>query len=90
MLDMGFADEIDAILSYLPEPRQNLLFSATYPDEVAEVVAALCPDAARIDVTESETAPSISEYWCHAPSSRQQSDRVEVLGKWITPLGRKT
>ena len=89
MLDMGFADEIDAILSYLPEPRQNLLFSATYPDEVAEVVAALCPNAARIDVTESETAPSISEYWCHAPSSRQQSDRVEVLASGLHRWGGK-
>ena len=89
MLDMGFADEIDAILSYLPEPRQNLLFSATYPDEVADVVAALCPDAVPIDVTESEIAPSISEYWCHAPASRQQRDRVEVLAKGLHRWGGK-
>jgi ATP-independent RNA helicase DbpA len=89
MLDMGFADEIDAILSYLPEPRQNLLFSATYPDEVAEVVAALCPDAVRVDVTESESAPSISEYWCHAPSSREQKDRVDVLANGLHRWGGK-
>ena len=41
MLDMGFEEEIDAIFAYLPSPRQNLLFSATFPDEVAHVVKAL-------------------------------------------------
>ena len=89
MLDMGFADEIDAILGYLPEPRQNLLFSATYPDEVAEVVSALCPDAVRVDVTESEAAPSISEYWCHAPSARQQRERVDALVRGLHRWGGK-
>lgn len=89
MLDMGFADEIDAILGYLPEPRQNLLFSATYPDEVAEVVSALCPHAVRVDVTESEAAPSISEYWCHAPSARQQRERVDALVRGLHRWGGK-
>ncbi|MEL0047793.1 MAG: ATP-dependent RNA helicase DbpA [Gammaproteobacteria bacterium] len=89
MLDMGFADEIDAILGYLPEPRQNLLFSATYPDEVAAVVSALCPDAVRVDVTESEAAPSISEYWCHAPSARQQRERVDALVRGLHRWGGK-
>ncbi len=31
MLDMGFADELDAILEFVPAKRQTLLFSATYP-----------------------------------------------------------
>jgi ATP-independent RNA helicase DbpA len=31
MLDMGFADEIDAICSFLPQPRQTLLFSCDFP-----------------------------------------------------------
>ena len=62
MLDMGFADEIDAILNFLPSPRQNLLFSATFPREVAKVVEALCPNAVRVDVTRTETAPAIDEY----------------------------
>ena len=32
MLDMGFMDELNAILAYVPADRQTLLFSATYPD----------------------------------------------------------
>jgi len=32
MLDMGFMDELEAILAFVPAKRQTLLFSATYPD----------------------------------------------------------
>ncbi len=34
MLDMGFADEVAGIISYLPKKRQTLLFSATFPAEI--------------------------------------------------------
>ena len=37
MLDMGFADDISRIINMLPENRQTLLFSATYPDEIKEI-----------------------------------------------------
>ncbi|MGL4555153.1 MAG: DEAD/DEAH box helicase [Gemmataceae bacterium] len=37
MLDMGFAEELDAILAETPDGRQTLLFSATLPDRVAAV-----------------------------------------------------
>ena len=37
MLDMGFMDEIDAILAFVPSRRQTLLFSATYPESIAAV-----------------------------------------------------
>ena len=88
MLDMGFADEIDAILDFLPTPRQNLLFSATFPEEVAKVVAALCPDAVRVDVTQTEAAPAIDEYWCHAPY-RDLLGRTQVLGETLHHFGGK-
>ncbi len=34
MLDMGFADEVDAIIEACPKRRQTLLFSATYPESI--------------------------------------------------------
>jgi len=37
MLDMGFLEEIEKILSYLPINRQTLLFSATMPKEIKEL-----------------------------------------------------
>ncbi|MCP5163395.1 MAG: ATP-dependent RNA helicase DbpA [Hahellaceae bacterium] len=37
MLDMGFRESIDAVVSKLPKQRQTLLFSATYPDTIAQL-----------------------------------------------------
>lgn len=37
MLNLGFKDEMDAILKMLPKKRQNLLFSATLSDKVKEI-----------------------------------------------------
>ena len=87
MLDMGFLDELDAIMAFLPSPRQNLLFSATFPDEVAAVVEALSPQALRVDVTSTEAAPSIAEYWCHAPSPKETRRRAELLAEALAHLG---
>jgi ATP-independent RNA helicase DbpA len=39
MLDMGFEEAINAVVEQLPEPRQTLLFSATYPDSIAQMSA---------------------------------------------------
>jgi ATP-dependent RNA helicase DeaD len=37
MLNMGFLDDINEILSYVPEERKMLMFSATMPKEIAEI-----------------------------------------------------
>ena len=37
MLDMGFYDKIIDMIKFLPNQRQTLLFSATYPEEIAQV-----------------------------------------------------
>ncbi len=39
MLDMGFIDDIELILSHTPKSRQTLLFSATMPSEIMELAA---------------------------------------------------
>lgn len=39
MLDMGFAPQINKILRFLPKDRQTMLFSATIPKEIMEIVA---------------------------------------------------
>jgi len=37
MLDMGFSDQVDAIMEYVPTRRQTLCFSATFPDEIRKL-----------------------------------------------------
>jgi len=50
MLDMGFLPPLRRIVECLPEKRQTLLFSATFPDEIAHLAAAFQQDPQHIKV----------------------------------------
>jgi ATP-dependent RNA helicase RhlE len=50
MLDMGFIRDIRRILAVLPKQRQNLLFSATFSDEIRELAESLLHDPAQVQV----------------------------------------
>jgi len=50
MLDFGFLQEIDTILTAIPKDRQNLLFSATYPTKVLDIVQKITTKAKFINI----------------------------------------
>ena len=50
MLDLGFADELGRVLALLPKRRQNLLFSATFPETVHALADGLLHEPARIEI----------------------------------------
>jgi ATP-independent RNA helicase DbpA len=53
MLDMGFGTEVEAILRTLPQTRQTALFSATFPDTIAEMSQKYQRDAVRVTIDEA-------------------------------------
>ena len=55
MLDLGFADELDAIFNALPEHVQTALFSATLPPRIARIADEHLNDPARIAIAREET-----------------------------------
>jgi ATP-dependent RNA helicase RhlE len=55
MLDMGFIHDIRRVLALLPEKRQNLLFSATFPDEVRKLAAGFMHDPVTVEVAPRNT-----------------------------------
>lgn len=60
MLDLGFADELGRILKLLPERRQNLLFSATFPKAVESMASSILCEPTRVEVdTDQADAPDI-------------------------------
>lgn len=62
LLDLGFADELARILKLLPAKRQNLLFSATFPEAVQALAHDLLHDPAMIEVeAEPIETPVIEE-----------------------------
>jgi ATP-dependent RNA helicase RhlE len=51
MLDMGFLPDVRRILAMLPKNRQNLLFSASFPDPLRKLAEGMMDSPARIDVS---------------------------------------
>lgn len=58
ILNLGFKDEVDHILSLLPGKRQNLLFSATLSDDLGSVQRVLLNDPKVIRISDEESDPS--------------------------------
>jgi len=55
MLDMGFIHDIRRILALLPATRQNLLFSATFPDEIRKLAASFMKHPVTVEVARRNT-----------------------------------
>ncbi|MFA7127339.1 MAG: DEAD/DEAH box helicase, partial [Bacilli bacterium] len=54
MLDMGFIYDVKKIISYLPEKRQTMLFSATISNEIANLIHSILNNPVRIAITPVE------------------------------------
>ncbi len=61
MLDMGFLDDILAIVNTLPKERQTLLFSATMPKKMRQLAQQILRDPAEINIAISKPAEKIEQ-----------------------------
>ncbi|OHD97595.1 MAG: DEAD/DEAH box helicase [Sulfurimonas sp. RIFCSPLOWO2_12_36_12] len=50
MLNLGFAEELDAILEAIPQKRQNLLFSATYPQKILDIASKITQNPTQVTI----------------------------------------
>jgi ATP-dependent RNA helicase RhlE len=58
MLDMGFIEDIELIVKDMPKVRQNLFFSATMPDNVANLAKRILRNPKRVEVTKNSSTVS--------------------------------
>ncbi len=80
MLDMGFLPDLKRILKLLPAKRQNLLFSATMPEEIRSLADGLLRDPVRINATpKSMAAPKIDQSVCFVKKNDKPAMLKEVL-----------
>lgn len=61
MLDMGFFGDLLRIISYLPEDRQTLLFSATMPPEIRKLSSKILSHPEQINIAISKPAEGVSQ-----------------------------
>jgi len=55
MLDLGFLEELDGVLEALPEKRQNLMFSASYPPKMQTIAAKIATNAQEVSLTDESS-----------------------------------
>lgn len=80
MLNMGFREDIETVLEYIPEERQTVLFSATMPKPILEITKKYQKDAVNIKVVKKElTVPNIEQYYYDV----KRKDKVEVLSRLL-------
>jgi len=68
MLDMGFIPDIRRILKLLPQKRQNLLFSATFPDEIRKLAGTFMHDPVTVEVARRNTPAELVDQIAHPVS----------------------
>lgn len=80
MLDMGFAPQLDTILSSVPSDHQTMLFSATMPDEIAVIAKKYMKKPLRIEVAKhGTTADNIDQEVFIVP----KNEKEQLLGKLL-------
>ncbi len=85
MLNMGFREDIETILSQIPEERQTILFSATMPQPILEIARTYQKDAQMIRVVKKElTVPKIEQYY-YEVSQRNKEDVLARLLDMYNP-----
>ena len=72
MLDMGFIRDIRKILALLPARRQNLLFSATFSDDIRELATGLLHKPQQISVTPRNTTAETVQHKLHPVEQKQK------------------
>ena len=80
MLNMGFKEELDAILESLPEEKRVLLFSATLPIEVEKIAKTYMRDAQVVTVGERNSGSNNVKHYCY---TIHEKDRYAALKRVV-------
>lgn len=79
MLDMGFQAALDSIISHLPSQRQNLLFSATYPEEIQTMAARTMVNPVEVKVESSHASDTIEQVFYKLPGDMERITALHLL-----------
>ena len=82
MLDMGFIEEIQEVLSFAPKERQTLLFSATYPNEIMKLSKSIQQDAVSVKTKSIEVVNKITERFYEVEDSSKVQALVNVFSNY--------
>ena len=85
MLDMGFIHDIRRVLARLPAKRQNLLFSATFSDEIKTLAEKLLDNPSQVEVARRNTASEQVTQHVHFVDKKRKRELLSLMigqGNW--------
>ncbi len=84
MLDMGFIHDIRKVLKLLPKKRQNLLFSATFSNEIKKLASGFLHNPTYIEVARNETSHQVTQvvYPVNKSQKRALLSKLISEGDW--------
>ena len=85
MLDMGFIHDIRQVLKLLPQRRQNLMFSATYSDDIRDLASRLLRDPVTVEVApRNATADRVDQRVYRVPKEHKRHLLAHLVraGDW--------
>ena len=84
MLDMGFGEDINRVISYAPQQRQTLLFSATYPEGIAQMSRGVQRNPVEVSVESLHEGSAIEQKLYEVPAG-QRLDALTWLLSYYQP-----
>ncbi|TLS68971.1 DEAD/DEAH box helicase [Mariprofundus erugo] len=84
MLDMGFIHDIRKVLKLLPKQRQNLLFSATFSDEIKQLASGFLRSPVFVEVARNETTHQVTQVVHPVSKSKKRALLTHLIkgGDW--------
>lgn len=80
MLDEGFADEMTAIIEELPQKKQTIFFSATFPESIEALSRKYQKNAVRVTIDKDvQDSPQIKQYLYEAESPQKIDTLLRIL-----------
>lgn len=80
MLDMGFIHDIRKILALLPKQRQNLMFSATFSNDIRNLAKTMVNDPVEISVTpRNATATTVKQWICPVDKKQKTPLLIQLI-----------
>ncbi len=80
MLDMGFIHDIRKIISYLPKKRQNLMFSATFSNDIRNLAKGMVHQPVEISVSpRNTTVESVKQWICPVDKKKKPALLMHLI-----------
>ncbi|WP_050180510.1 DEAD/DEAH box helicase [Domibacillus robiginosus] len=79
MLNMGFIEQVSSIIERLPKERVTMLFSATFPEDIARLADTYMKEPKRIEMAKEAAAPSIIHELIHVAEEAKNRVLKNVL-----------